>query len=211
MAKILSFRGKEHNQTQLVLPWYATGQLDAAERSAVEDHLARCPACRDDLEAERAMAAEFAGLALDANAGWSNLHRRLQSPGPALRLRIVEAIRLCLAWPGKFGWFLAVQALVAGLVLFVAVPRPATPEYHTLGTTPDWTPGNIIVMFRPDTSEAHFRAALAVNRARIVDGPLASGTYLIYVAPADRNTVLHELRSRRSIVLAQPIDGDLGK
>jgi len=31
-----------HDQAEELIPWYATGQLDAADRTLVETHLASC-------------------------------------------------------------------------------------------------------------------------------------------------------------------------
>lgn len=214
MANIVSFRGNAHRRAQLALPWYATGQLDGAECAEVEDHLATCTACREDLRAERDMAARVAGLTFDGEAGWMRLRQRLQqTPRSRRRPSAAETIRRWLAWPGKFGWFVAGQAIAVGLVLILAVPRAPPPaEFHTLGAAsahaPGNAPGNAIIMFRPDASEADMRATLAASGARIVDGPTASGAYVLRIAAERREAILSELRSRKTIILAQPIDAD---
>ena len=38
-----------HDEAEELLPWYATGQLDPAERVLVEKHLSACADCRDQL------------------------------------------------------------------------------------------------------------------------------------------------------------------
>jgi Putative zinc-finger len=40
---------ERHDGVWLLLPWYANGTLETAERQLVEDHLAGCPGCRDEL------------------------------------------------------------------------------------------------------------------------------------------------------------------
>jgi hypothetical protein len=42
--------------------------------------------------------------------------------------------------------------------------------------------------------------------ARIVDGPTASGAYVVRITPASRAQALDGLRSTPQIVLAEPID-----
>ena len=66
MGKIIRFRGNRHRQTQEVLPWYVMDQLDDAERTEVETHLADCEACRRELETERELAEQVVNLPLNA-------------------------------------------------------------------------------------------------------------------------------------------------
>jgi Putative zinc-finger len=46
-----------HESVWLLLPWYANGTLDAAEREAVEEHLAGCASCREELASCDSLAA----------------------------------------------------------------------------------------------------------------------------------------------------------
>jgi len=62
------------------------------------------------------------------------------------------------------------------------------------------------VMFRPDTRDSDLRAALTKAGARVVDGPTASGAYVVRIAPANRAQALDGLRAMPQIVLAEPID-----
>jgi hypothetical protein len=82
---------------------------------------------------------------------------------------------------------------------------PAPKTYHTLGAAPQRTDGNLVVVFDPDASEAQMRNALTDAEAKIVDGPNASGAYVLHV-PADvRRQALTKLRAKREVVLAEPI------
>ncbi len=40
---------ERHDTVWLLLPWYANGTLETAERLLVEDHLAGCPGCREEV------------------------------------------------------------------------------------------------------------------------------------------------------------------
>jgi anti-sigma factor RsiW len=46
-----------HERVWDLLPWYVNGTLAAAERAAVEDHLAACPQCRQETESCRRIGA----------------------------------------------------------------------------------------------------------------------------------------------------------
>jgi hypothetical protein len=108
------------------------------------------------------------------------------------------------------GWAMAAQAAsLAVLVpmLIFAFTREQ-PLYRTLGSAPSAASGNVVVIFKPDSSEQTLRTILMQNRARIVDGPTSTDAYVLHV-PADRRTaVLSRLKGDRNVSLAEPIDGD---
>ena len=64
----------------------------------------------------------------------------------------------------------------------------------------------MIVLFSPDTAERDLRAALVRTGGRLVDGPTASGAYIVRVPEATRDRVLDRLRQVPQVVLAEPID-----
>ena len=82
--------------------------------------------------------------------------------------------------------------------------------YHTLSAPRTATPGQIVVLFKPDTTEQQVRVILSAQNARVVDGPTAAGAYVLHVegkpAPA-----LNALRQSSQIVLAEPIEGASGR
>ncbi len=51
-----------HDEAEELLPWYATGQLDAADRARVERHLYSCAACRKQVGVERQLIDEFQAM-----------------------------------------------------------------------------------------------------------------------------------------------------
>lgn len=210
MNNIVSFRGDEHDRAQLVMPWYATGRLDEAERAEVEAHLAICAECREDLAFERTLTARVASLSIGADPDWNEFRQRVRPRHQHRERRdAARAVRRWFGRPSKLGWFIAGQAVAAGLILAIGLPRQEPrAAYHTLGASPSHPPGNAVVLFRSDASEAQIRAALVASRARIVDGPTASGAYVLRVAAEQRGAILTELSARRSVILAQPIDAD---
>jgi hypothetical protein len=85
-------------------------------------------------------------------------------------------------------------------------PAPAADGYHALGAPPAAEPGNVVVIFRPDTTEKTMREALQASGARLVDGPTQADAYVLRVPADARDAALSTLRGRREIVLAQPVD-----
>ena len=89
-------------------------------------------------------------------------------------------------------------------------PAPYRPAlYQTLGSAPTQTPGNAIVIFRPNTNEAALRHDLDSAHARIVDGPTEAGAYVLRIAPDIRDVSVAALRRQPDVVLARPLDSPL--
>lgn len=208
MAEIIRLRGSPHEQTQQLLPWYVNGTLEADEAAMVEAHLAECAECRSDLAAERVLAREVAALPLDVEHAWSTLSDRIDAAGPPRRLaEPVPFLRRKVAMGWVLGGPLAAAAAVAFAVAIVpGAPLPAGETYRALGSASMAAPGNALVMFKPDARDSDLRAALTKAGARIVDGPTASGAYVVRIAPASRAQALDGLRATPQIVLAEPID-----
>ncbi|HKY80403.1 MAG TPA: zf-HC2 domain-containing protein [Sphingobium sp.] len=216
MADIISLRDDPHQSTEMLLPWYATGQLDAVDAAAVDAHLGTCSQCRAALDREYRLKAAIAQLPLHADLGWEKLQRRL-APDPATEPRPWRAAqpRRWRVWPTAIAAFSGAQmlALAVAVLMFRPVPPPVAPQadYRTLGTPAVAGAGNLVVMFRPDTPEQELRFALDRAGARLVDGPTIAGAYVLHVDPDRRDAALADLRTRRSVTLAEPIDPGLSQ
>lgn len=187
----------------MLLPWRVNGTLDEAEAALLDAHLAECAECRADLAAETALRAAVAGMPVPELAertppGPRPLETKLR---PATRRRV-------LARPVPLGWALAGPvAAAAAVTLFLALPpsgQTADDGYRLLGSD-DPVAGNVIVMFAPEATERELRAALEQVGGRIVDGPTASGAYVVRVGAAERPAALERLRSASPVILAEPI------
>jgi anti-sigma factor RsiW len=208
MAKIIRLHGDPHKLTQTLLPWYANGSLDPDETTEVEAHLVECADCRADLRLEQALYVGIANPPTDMEAGWSKLRQRVQCRAQPARRR-----------PSRFsrglpiGWVVTAQAAslaaIVGLAwIAMAQPKPTAATYRALGAAPLAARGNLIVVFKPTTSEQELRAALVDEGARIVDGPTASDADVLRVVPAKRGAALARLRIDSHVLLAEPIDAD---
>jgi anti-sigma factor RsiW len=209
MGKVIRLRDAQHEETRLLLPWYATGRLERADAARVEAHLADCPRCRAELKLERRLKAQVADLPSAVDQGWAAMLERLQPPrrkGVALSRLSNRAGGLWRAGGPWIGW--AVAAGV-GAVVVVGSLSPHTPTaaaYHTLSAPPATRPGNVVVVFQPTATEAQIRAALTASGARLVDGPTAADAYVLNVPASRREQALATLRASKAVVAAQPVD-----
>jgi len=204
MGDIIRLQDELHARTQGLLPWYVNGTLDAAERAAVDAHLAQCEECTADVRREQALAVQIAELGIDTDHGWDKMRERMTRLPP----RASAPVRL-LRRPVSFGWVVGAQLAAAALILAVLLPNrqdnPA-PTYHVLGAAPTARGGNLLVQFGPEVTTRQVQAALARVDARIVDGPTVTGAYVLHVTETGRPAALKQLRGTPGMVLAEPID-----
>ena len=198
-----------HDPAEELLPWYATGQLDSADRALVEAHLASCARCQRELAGERGLIEHYRILAPELDSGWARLRARIEAqPRRPRRRALSDAF-------AEFWDMLkrpAVAALATAQFAFVAVGAAvlqwaSQPAYVALGSAQKAPSANVIVMFRPEAREADLRGALQASGGSLVGGPTDADAYLLNVPIASRSLALSKLRSNSSVTLAQPIDG----
>jgi len=204
MVNIIRLHGDPHAQTQQLLPWYVNGALKGKELAEVEAHLAECAECCEDVEVEAALAHQMATRPRDVDRGWTVLQARIDEPLVRGRKVAFFGRRISL------GWALAAQAASVALLVPIITLMLARPQslYRALGSASGAAPGNLIVIFKPDSLEVTLRTILRQNQARIVDGPTSADAYVLHVPADQRSAVLARLKSDRNISLAEPIDGD---
>lgn len=188
----------------MLLPWHVNGTLDPAEAAWFDAHLAQCAECQADLETEKVLRVHVASLPVETGPvrlpEFDRIATRPNSaeaaPWTFLRRRIT------------LGWALAGQAAIAAAagIFLLATPAPQEDQYRLLGSGPGAMRGNAIVLFSPDTAEQDLRNALIRAGGRVVDGPTASGAYIVRLPEATRDKALDRLRQVPQVVLAEPID-----
>lgn len=210
MAEIFSLRPSEHDSVQKLLPWFVNGTLSAREAERVENHLAECEECREDLAFERNLARGVASLPLNADDGWKAMQLRMardDAPGHAMPapIRVVgRKIPLGWAMTGALAASVAVAAVVTG-VRPTAAPQQT---YHTLGSPGGAGEGQVVVLFKPDTTEQQMRAILAAQNARLVDGPTAAGGYVLRIDDGKPEAAVAALRQSNQVILAERLAND---
>lgn len=201
---------RPHDDAEELLPWYVTGQLEAAERERVEAHLADCRSCREELVLERRRMQALRAFSPHVESGWIRLRERVAVPAArAVRPQSTVGQAAAEFWtaltrPAILAFAAAQTVLLAIAISFFWLSQPT---YQALGSGAAPASANLIVMFEAGATERDMRLALRAAHGSVVGGPTATGAYLIHVDPALRATALAGLRSDRKVQLAQPIDG----
>ena len=205
MAEIIRLRNNPHDEVQELLPWLVNGTLDPEEVQRVEAHLTECAQCRAELEAEEQLAAVVASTPLDCESGWESMRRQMDrevsaGPVPARLWRRRIPVGWAVASP------LAAAAAIALVFVNVTPKQAADPQYRALGAATSAQPANLVVQFAPATKLSDIQGLLGSVDARVVDGPTATGAYLLRVDQSKRELALKHLRDSQVIALAEPID-----
>ena len=199
-----------HSQAEELLPWYATGQLDPADRVLVEDHLAACARCQRQLAGERRMVEQFLAFSPEVDSGWARMRQRIeasQAARPSWIARNAADFWQMLKRPAVAALATAQVGLLA-IAAAIAASLGSTPAYVALGDRAQPAPSaNIIILFRPEATEAGMRSALRQSGASLVGGPTDADAYLLSVPEAQRPTALAKLRAGHEVLMAEPIEG----
>lgn len=179
----------EHQQCQVLLPWYANGTLNEAETARCAAHVAGCGECRADLDLTLAQMREL-----------NQDRQTICGDGGGALLRAVQRRRqpLCAnRWPG---------ALAAGIVLTVAVfftaLAPPGNSYRLFGNVEAEAGYFIQVAFHAGTSEEQIRSFVRSSDGVVSGNPTAAGVYrLRFNAPLSARA-LAEIRQRPFIAWA---------
>lgn len=207
MAQIFSIRPSEHDSVQKLLPWFVNGTLEPKEKERVETHLDECTECRDDLAFERTLARDVASLHLDADSGWQIVRQRIESPRhPALSPARFARRQVPMGW--AVAGSLAASLSVAAVMTTLKPSPPPDQTFHTLGASLPAADGQVVVLFRPDTTQDEMRVILAAQGARIADGPTSAGAYILHVERGSPATAVTNLRQSTKVVLAEPLTND---
>lgn len=220
-GRVIPLQGDWHGELKKLLPWYATGALSAEEHADVAAHLANCAECQVELAEEQRIAEVVAAAPAvhgDFDASWAAARKRMLASPRGAKIAFASAFAsagavLGARWreaaPALRGVVMAQAAALVFAVGALVWQAQTAPRYQALAA-PVATAGetaNLIVKFRPETTEAEIRALLRESDARVVGGPTAADAYLLYTPATERNLALAQLRASTNVVLAEPIDG----
>lgn len=207
----------EQFEIELLLPWYVTGKLDAADRARVEAFLATHPEMQRQLELTREereqailanekvkapslgtidqVMASVAGKsrpAASARRVWDMITNLLGGPAPGgVRWAAAAAVFLLLA-----------QAAVIGALL---IDRRSDPYQVAGGKQAPAGGTTLLVGFADQATAPAIAALLSEFDAQIIEGPKPGGMYRIRLgkAPAtsaDRDSIMRRLLARQDVI-----------
>lgn len=207
------------NQTQSRLGEWLDGELPAADAASVEAHLRRCPSCRSESEALRALAAQIAippAGAVPAEQVWQAIERRLDA-AQRQRRRVIRAPLRAIRrfWRPIASAAAVVIALGLG---WLAVNGPRTPA--ATAAQIDFRPlleqagenigAGIQALLRAHGGEAirledaHLRLRVRIHPpAAMPLGLRLEGTYLLHMGPRHRSLALHFRGPRGDLLVLQ--------
>jgi hypothetical protein len=207
-ARVFQLHGDEHDAVQALLPWYVNGTLDTGELGRVRDHVRDCARCQADIAWQEHfctpdLLATQPAAAHQVDRDWAALTLRLAADTPPARRAPMAPSR-----PGPRWWPLAFAAQgalasVLALAWFFAPPREE--PYHALGAAPAATSANVLVVFRPTSTEADIRRALRSSRAQLVAGPTVTDAYLLRVDPLTADS-LARLRAQAPVLRVDSLE-----
>ncbi|MFZ6769478.1 zf-HC2 domain-containing protein [Undibacterium sp. Di26W] len=205
-----------HAIVQDLLPWYVVNTLQPDEKQLVQKHLQTCTACKHDLQWQIDLQASepATSSAPDLDRALASLLPRLDTQNKQVQAASATANNSLLArlrallstnTNRSMGWVMAAQtAIIVGLVAHLVLPVQDNTSYHVLGSG-ERSSGNIVVIFKPETTVKDIQRIMSLNDARIIDGPTVTNAYLLNV-PDDRLTQsMDELRSEPVIELVESL------
>ncbi|MFZ3001450.1 MAG: zf-HC2 domain-containing protein [Undibacterium umbellatum] len=212
----------DHSQVQDLLPWYANNTLQADEQQLVRAHLQTCTACQDDLQWQQKLKAgePAASTVPNVDRALARLLPKLDGQVQAAKVNntnnFMAGLRTLFTADGKaparrgMAVMAAQTAVIVGLVAFMALPRQDDSSYRVLGSG-ERSSGNIVVVFKPETTVKDIQRIMSINDARIIDGPTVTNAYLLNVDDARLEQSIRELRSEAGIELVESLGSGAAK
>jgi hypothetical protein len=200
-----------HQEAQELLPWFVLGTLNATETAAVQEHLRTCSQCQADVEFQRKLQAVPLAprVELDVNSAFAKLKPQLaaapqEKKGPRFEDRLEGLRQAARQW--WMPWAIGAQTLALACLCVVVMQKQAAPvQYIALGAQVE-DKGNMVVMFKPQTAENELRRILQGADARVVDGPLVTGAYVVHVNDGKRAQALAALHGESAVTMAESLD-----
>lgn len=196
MSKRLAMSERlSRREIEELLPWYAAGTLDAAERAQVEaalvgdaDLSAKLALTREEMH-ETILDVESSG-APDPQA-WTRLRARIEAEprrrtsGAVLR----DLMRRFLDWTAtpRLGLAAAMLVVAAGSGVVAAQFLRERPGRFVVASSNDAAKAGrfALVAFQPGATAEAISTLLDERRIAIVDGPMPGGLYRLRLGPSD--------------------------
>lgn len=193
-----------------------------AELTAALDAIATDEAVRSEDDAEAAWAKFKSRLPQERAAPTDSPVRASASPQPRSRpqartqnpARSSVWRRIRLPQTGV-GWLAAAQTAALAALAFMVLPsqlEPQEEDYRLLSSADPESPeraGNAVLMFAPASDQAAVQALLLETGARIVDGPMENGGYVIAIDPDRLEDGLASLQASEAVILAEPLGAEV--
>jgi anti-sigma factor RsiW len=201
-----------HKHAWDLIPWLVNGSIAEPKRESLQRHLAECPACREEVAAQRELLQAMKTRPQVESMPHGSLQKlwsRIDaSPEPLRETVAVPRSPRVLRWLTAA---VVLQALLLGLLATLLLRSPGAADralYQTV-SAPATAAGapSVRAVFSPDMTLGELQALLERARLRIVNGPSPEGVYTLATAtPADDpRQALLTLRAHPAARFAEPI------
>lgn len=210
----------QHQQVQLLLPWYVNESLNSDERREVESHIRSCLVCRRELIALRKLSeavTQGSDLELAAENSFASLARRLP---PRVAESTVAPIQQDSKSKGgnqrhmphsAFFYAMAasvVLALIPLLAIQLVSVMPAD-SFYTLSSANPAAKGDLRVVFAHSTSAMDISEVLTQLHGQQVGQLNSVGAMTVRLkhdaAGPSLQQAIAMLRKRQDVLLAEPV------
>lgn len=176
-----------------LLPWYVNGTLDKTDHSQIEQHLAQCQQCQEEVAYLQQLRAQIKAV-----------EQQYSSPAELGLARLKQRIRVDNKPTNARRWF--IPALAAAAIVIIAqaglLLNTNSEGHMQLMSAP--SQGQIQVRFVPDASAKGIAALLQSISGEIIQGPSALGIYHLHIDTSADNkaiiTAIQKLRKRSDII-----------
>ena len=215
-------RSAVHEQSWELLPWFVNGTLDEAAAQRIQDHLAECRSCRDEVANQTSLRQHMWADEAVLHTPHASLQKLLakmdQAEEQRRRAEAASATRRPRRMDRSRWLAVAVVAEAACLVMLIGMLTWKTsqernaPRYMTL-TTPETvtTQAAARVVFAPELSVAQLHELLRAYDARIVAGPTEASVFTVTLratlSEAEVAATIERLQHDPRVRFAQPAPG----
>ncbi|MES2931964.1 MAG: zf-HC2 domain-containing protein [Pseudomonadota bacterium] len=188
-----------------LLPWFVAGTLSPDEDALVGTHLTTCLRCQHELARQRMVqvAGSYRPSGTDLETSLARLRRSAEIAAPHNTAR--RLLGLLMRSNLALRWISLLQiAIIVGLALWLTERHSAV--QMAAADLRNNSIANVLVIFRPQTTIQDVQRILAVSHSRVIEGPMATGAYLLTVSDGQRSQAILWMRLQTAVLLAQPLN-----
>ncbi len=232
MSKKPNHKLTDQEMVEAVMPWAKRDQLNDADQELADALLTQEPELRDEHLAEKTLASVLGEIGEDEIAAsqqtndpaWAKFKTRLaaeEDKAAQPQLRPAQSRKpgegRASAWrrfrlpQTSLGWLATAQtAALAAMAAFLIPTLSTQPsdEYVTLSSDGEaqLPVGNAVLVPQPQTTADALNTLLQSSGARIVDGPMANGGYLIALDGEKLDQGIESLSASEHVLMIQSLD-----
>ena len=215
-----------HLDISALIPWYVNGSIGERDRQRVDEHMALCVHCRNELARDRWIHDRMTGensvehipvASLNRlQARLDDVHSEPADPPMADTAAAAKPRHGSMPWQGLMAASIAVMAVAISLLAadrwLQSGAHGMAPAYHTVTSAAPRAPDEAIrAVFSPTITLIELQGILDEAQLRIVSGPTEAGVYSLAVKSRQSvNSSLALLRAHAQVRFAESTQTSMG-